>query len=120
MHTIKSSFSKAMREKITILLLFILNFASHVLTIDQNGNVLIHNRIVDPASNIVDLLRASVSVTVPSPAGFKEFRKALTQINVPRSFLLAGDENGGRGNTDAILTSVKKANHARIKKWETL
>lgn len=120
MHTIKSSFSKAMREKITRLLLFILNFGSHVLTINQNGNVWIRNRIVDPASNIVDLLRASVSVTVPKPVGFKEFRKALTQINVPQSFLLAGDENGGRGNKDAIFTSVKKANRARIKKWETL
>ena len=71
MHTIKSSFSKAVREKITRLLLFILNFGSHVLTINQNGNVLIRNRIVDPASNIVDLLRASV--TVPKPVGFKEF-----------------------------------------------
>ena len=112
--------SKAVREKITRLLLFILNFGSHVLTINQNGNqngnVLIRNRIVDPASNIVDLLRASVSATVPKPVGFKEFRKALTEINVPQSFLLAGDDDGGRGNIDAILTSVKKANRARIKK----
>ena len=89
MYTIKRSFPKHVR-----LLHFILTFGSHVITVNRHGNVFIRNRILDPASNILDLLRASVSVTtVPKPVGFKEFRKALLQINVPKSFLVEYNSN---------------------------
>ena len=39
-----------------------MNFGSHLITFNEAGNVLIHDRIMDKKSNIVDLLQASVSV----------------------------------------------------------
>ena len=71
-------------------LLFILNFGSHVITMNEQGSVFIRNHLLDQDSNIVILLQASVSVTELKPVGFKEFQKALWQINVLKIFLADG------------------------------
>ena len=120
MNTIKRSFPKHVRDKIARLLHFILTFGSHVITVNRHGNVFIRNRTLDPASNILDLLRASVSVTtVPKPVGFKEFRKALLQINVPKSFLVEYNSNNKLGKKSTDLKSVHKADNVKIRKWES-
>ena len=67
MHTIKRSFSKPLTDKIMRVLLFILNFGSHVITMNEQGNVFIRNHLLDQDSNIVILLQASVSVTELKP-----------------------------------------------------
>ena len=73
------------------LFLFIVNFGSHVITFNRAGNVLIRNHILHPRSNILDLLRASISIISPKPIGYKDFQQALVQINVPKHFLKTDD-----------------------------
>ena len=84
---IKHSFSKPLREKIRRLFLFIINFGYHVISFNLLGNVFIRNHLLDRRSSILDLLRACVSVTASKPVGYSEFRKALFQINVPKTML---------------------------------
>ena len=43
LHTISSSFSKKFERKMTRLLLFIRNFGAHLITFNENGNVLVRN-----------------------------------------------------------------------------
>ena len=77
-------------------------FGSHLITFNEAGNVLIHDRIMDKKSNIVDLLRASVSVPEDvKPPGYTAFIQALPQINVPSYFLSA---------------DFKMSTHQRVKK----
>ena len=47
LYTINSSFSKSFCEKMSRLLLFIMNFGSHLITFNEAGNILIHDRIMD-------------------------------------------------------------------------
>ena len=91
MHNITQSFDKQIREKMSRLFLFIVNFGSHMITFNSAGNVLIRNHILHPRSNILDLLHASISTVSPKPIGFKDFNQALVQINVPKQFLKVVD-----------------------------
>ena len=97
--TIKHSFSNPLREKIRRLFLFIINFGSHVISFNLLGNVFIRNHLLDRRSNILDLLRACVSVTASKPVGYSEFRKAL---NVPKTML------GLSGRLPATINATKK------------
>ena len=95
LHSIKQSFSIPFQEKMTRLFLFIINFDSHVISFNSHGNVLIRNRILHPESNILDLLRTSVSDISPKPVGLKDFQRALRQINVPKNLLLSKTKDQG-------------------------
>ena len=119
MHTAKRNFSKPLKDKIIKLLLFILSFGSHVITINRHGNVIIRNHLLDPSSNILDLLRASVSVTITKPVGFKEFRKALLQINVPKSFLAEDNSHTTFRHKKFDSKSIHNTDRVNIRKWET-
>ena len=52
------------------LFLFIVTFRNDVISINQKGNVIVRGRLLDPNSNVLDLLAASVSDHLTStPAG---------------------------------------------------
>lgn len=115
--TIKHSVSKPLREKIVRLFLFIINFGSHVISFNLLGNVFIRNHLLDRRSNILDLLRACVSVTASKPVGYSEFRKALFQINVPKTML---DLSGRLPPTiNATKKKLSAEKGEKISKWES-
>ena len=53
LYTVNTSFSKGIREKMSRLLHFIINFGSHLITFNEAGNVIIQDRIIDKQSNIL-------------------------------------------------------------------
>ena len=87
MQTIDKNYSKPLKDKITRILLYILNFGYHVIKINEQGNVLIRNHLLGPESNILDLLQGSVTSCATKPVGFQQFRKSLVEINVPKNLL---------------------------------
>ena len=114
LNTINTSFSKGIREKMSRLLHFIINFGSHLITFNEAGNVIIQDRIIDKQSNILDLLRACVAVTgATKPAGFTAFIQALRQINVPSYFLAVGSKK------TVTKTVAKNATQkSKIRNWQ--
>ena len=52
LHTISNWFSKGVGRKMTRLLLFIRNFGSHLITLNENGNVVIRNKVISKTSNL--------------------------------------------------------------------
>ena len=121
MYTVKRRFSKPMTDKIIRLLLFILNFGSHVITMNEQGNVFIRNHLLDPKSNIVDLLQASVSEKELKPVGLTKFRESLRQINVPKIFLADSHLKAYvvNKNSDKQRNQTPNREDAQITKWET-
>ena len=53
----------------------LVNFRSEVLTFNRKGSVLINGDVVDPKSNILDLLEAAVTTGQYSkkPVGYRSF-----------------------------------------------
>ena len=117
LHTIQLSLSNPLREKMTRLFLYVVNFGSHMISFNSAGNVLIQNHILHAESNILDLLRASVEETATKPVGFKDFRRALMQINVPKDFVSnrnGSDRKPNKRNNDSSLKTKTS-----ISKWQT-
>ena len=117
LHTITHSFEKNQREKMVRLFLFIVNFGSHVITFNRAGNVLIRNHILHPRSNILDLLRASISIISPKPIGYKDFQQALVQINVPKHFLKTDDVK--KKESPASVIDSQHSGQSKILKWQS-
>ena len=87
---IQCSYPKPIMKKMRKLFLFIIHFGSDVLNLNQRGNVLIRGQIIDPKSNILDLLESSVSDQFSgSPAGYRAFLQVLREINVPSNFYIS-------------------------------
>ena len=115
LHTISNGFSKGVGRKMTRLLLFIRNFGSHLITLNENGNVVIRNKVISKTSNLLDLLEACVrGPSNPKLPGYLTFVKALSEINVPKHFLIDG-------SVSAFDTSKSKCDSYRrkpkIKNW---
>ena len=90
LRTIRSSFPRAQAKKLQRLFLFIVTFGNDVISINQN-----RGRLLDPNSNVLDLLAASVSDHLTStPAGFPAFLQALRDINVPSNFIYTRKDTG--------------------------
>lgn len=95
LRTIRCSFPRPLTKKLHRLFLFIVTFGDGVISINQKGNVLIRGRLLDPNSNVLDLLAAAVSDHLTSPpAGFPAFLQALRDINVPSNFIHIRKEVG--------------------------
>ena len=97
------------------LLLFIRNFGSHLITLNENGNLVIRNKVISKTSNLLDLLEACVrGPSNPKLPGYLTFVKALSEINVPKHFLVDG-------SVSAFETSKSKSDSYRrkpkIKNW---
>lgn len=119
LHTIHCSFANPLREKIARLFLFIINFGAPLITFNKHGNVLLRNRVIGGASNILDLLHACVSETATKPAGYTIFKKALEQINVPRHFLQGHSINEQMPLQIAAQKTGKSNRKSKKKNWQT-
>ena len=122
MQTIDKNYSKPLKDKITRLLLYILNFGYHVIKINEQGNVLIRNHLLGPGSNILDLLQASVTSCATKPVGFQQFRKSLLEINVPKNFLAESRVKSDKNDSSAkqsIRSADSKSDNKKITRWET-
>lgn len=116
--TINSGFPKSLRNKVTRLFLFIINFGSHLITFNEAGNVLIQNHVIDATSNIIDLLRACVSVSDNmKPAGYSVFVTALRQINVPRHFLSGSTNLSDDSKRPQKIDRTKEKSRTK-RKWQ--
>ncbi|MCG7878037.1 MAG: hypothetical protein N0C90_17145 [Candidatus Thiodiazotropha endolucinida] len=86
--TIRCSFPRPLMKKMLRLFLFIVSFGSDVFHFSAKGNVVVRGKLVEPNSNILDLLVAAVSDHLSeAPTGLKVFLQALRDINVPSNFL---------------------------------
>ena len=91
---IQCSYPKTIMKKMRKLFLFIIHFGNEVLTFNRKGNVLLNGEVVDPKSNILDLLEAAVTDHTEKPVGFRVFRHALREINVLSNFYVGGEKTG--------------------------
>lgn len=96
LQTIQCGFPRPLMKKMRRLFVFIVNFGSDVISFNQKGNVMISDQIIDPKSNVLDLLEASVTDHLPEkmPVGYRLFSQALGDINVPSNFLRSGSNVG--------------------------
>ena len=91
LHTISNGFSKGVGRKMTRLLLFIRNFGSYLITLNENGNVVFRNKVISKTSNLLELLEACErGPSNPKLPGYLTFVKALSEKNVPKHFLVDG------------------------------
>ena len=92
---IQCSYPRTIMKKMRKLFLFIVHFGDETLTFNRKGNVLIKGDVVDPKSNILDLLEAAVTDQhAEKPVGYRVFRHALQDINVPSNFYVGGESTG--------------------------
>ena len=89
----------------------------HTIFFNSAGNVLIQNHILHAESNILDLLRFSVEETATKPVGFKDIRRALMQINVPKDFVSNRNGTDRKPNKRTNDSSLKTKTN--ISKWQT-
>ena len=117
LHSIQLSFSNPLREKMTRLFLYVVNFGSHMISFNSAGNVLIQNHILHAESNILVLLRLSVEETATKPVGFKYFLRALMQINVPKDFV--SNRNGSDRKPNKRTNDSSLKTKTNMSKWQT-
>lgn len=119
LHTINSSFSNPLREKLSRLFLYIINFGVPLITFNEHGNVLFRNRVVGGQTNILDLLHACVSATAVKPAGYDIFIEALQQINVPKHFLHGHSFTVQTPPQNTAQKGGKTKRKTKIENWQT-
>ena len=84
---IQCSYPKPVMKKMRKLFLFIIHFGRQVLNFYQRANVIMNGQVIDPKSNILDLIEASVTDRLSDrPVGYRAFLQALHEINVPSNF----------------------------------
>jgi hypothetical protein len=132
LQVIEYSFTSKIRKMLRRLFVFILTFGNNEIGVNSSGNVTIKGKVIDPKSNIIELLEVAAVGQKGSqvPAGYEAFLTALTNINVPSTFIhgqILGDEiqqlstqkeSNFRCPADDNLKRQSKSGQRQERKWK--